>query len=106
LTFHATAAKFTGADWLAITKEESDQFAEAYSKFARHYPQIMLTQKQQDTGNFLLVLCMIYGTRIFGAMQSKKKNAADANNTPQPTKVFTVHDPSLPGGKAEVEVKQ
>lgn len=91
-------AAFFKAPLLMIDKEESKKLAEGIANVQRHYD-VRITQKQIDWSNLIVVLCMIYGSRFVAAMNARKPTI---NQGPQKTK--TIHDPSLPGGQAEVVV--
>lgn len=72
-------AGITRTSEFALDKAEAKQLAEGISNVSRHYD-IAATQKSMDWTNLLMLLGMIYGTRIYAV---RARRAAAKKDTPR-----------------------
>lgn len=73
LSAHTLLAAIAKTPELILDKDEAKQLAEGIANVSRHYD-LETTQKGMDWGNLIMVVGMIYGTRIF-AIRAKKASS-------------------------------
>jgi len=80
---HAMLASMMQAPEWKLSDEEASQIAKSYGRVARHFDMTMHT-KSIDIGNFVVILTIIYGSRIGSTMARASARRSERRAGMQP----------------------
>lgn len=86
-SIHGLLATVLSAPEIAVTEEEAQYVASSYQAWARHHD-VTVSAKTIDTGNLIVALAVVYGSRAV-AISQRKKNERKTEDAPYTPSVVT-----------------
>lgn len=94
-------AAFTQSEFMTITKDEADKLSNATGNVLRHYDVPNVAPVAIDWTNLVMVLGMVYGTRIAAAMKANRPAPRVVNEDAPHQPHVVVPMPPLRGNPAQ-----